>query len=94
MLKPTHAVTMHAILVLPMLAWILSFAPWSERRRVGAVLAAAGGYIAFAGVVVATNVAGIELREASSATIALSAAGVGLLLGIGGVAVFSSRRAG
>ena len=25
-LKPTHAVTMHAILVLPLLAWLLSFA--------------------------------------------------------------------
>src|SRR5438093_2182892 len=32
-LKPTHGVTMHGILVLPALAWLLSFARWSERRR-------------------------------------------------------------
>jgi hypothetical protein len=39
-LKPIHAVTMHAILVLPALAWLLSFATWSERRRVLVVLVA------------------------------------------------------
>ncbi len=93
-LKPIHAVTMHAVLVIPMVAWLLSFAHWSERRRVIAVLVAGGGYLALAGVVVAANVAGIELRQASPAMIALSAVGVGLLVGTGGVAVFASRRAG
>ena len=32
-LKPTHAVTMHAILVLPLLAWLLSMTDWNERRQ-------------------------------------------------------------
>ena len=32
-LKPTHAVTLHAILVLPALAWLVSFADWSEESR-------------------------------------------------------------
>ncbi len=45
-LKPIHAVTMHAILVLPLLAWLLSFVDWPERRRVVAVLVASGIYIA------------------------------------------------
>jgi len=58
-LKPTHFVTMHAILVLPMLAWLLSFAHWSERRRIGAVLLAAAGYIAVAGVVAVANASGM-----------------------------------
>jgi hypothetical protein len=60
-LKPTHAVTMHAILVLPALAWLLSFIEWSERRRTAAVLVAAAGYIAIGGVVTVANVAGIDL---------------------------------
>src|SRR5439155_9510191 len=47
-LKPTHAVTMHAILLLPALAWLLSFARWSERRRLQVVLLSAAGYIALA----------------------------------------------
>src|SRR5262245_36788305 len=52
-LKPIHAVTMHAILILPGLAWLLSFVNWSERRRTGVVLLAAAGYVVIAAVVVA-----------------------------------------
>jgi len=55
-LKPTHAVTMHAILVLPVLAWLLSFARWSERRRVEMVLLGAAGYIALAVAVAVWNI--------------------------------------
>lgn len=33
-LKPLHAVAMHAILIVPGLAWLLKFADWTERRRV------------------------------------------------------------
>jgi hypothetical protein len=47
-LKPAHAVTMHAILVLPALAWLLSFTNWSEQRRLRLVLTASGGFVAFA----------------------------------------------
>src|SRR4029453_6950016 len=50
-MKPIHAVTMHAILVLPALAWALSFVNWSERRRIGVVLLATAGYLAAAGTV-------------------------------------------
>jgi hypothetical protein len=62
-LKPTHAVTMHAVLVLPVLAWLMSFANWSERRRLGVVLLAAAGYVVLAGVVAIGNVVGLELRQ-------------------------------
>jgi hypothetical protein len=54
---------MHAILVLPALAWLLSFANWSERRRLGVVLLAAAGYVALAGLVVAGNVIGFALLD-------------------------------
>ena len=62
-LKPTHAVTMHAILVLPALAWLLSFTDWTERRRLGVVLLAAAGYVVVAGVVIVGNVAGLNGAE-------------------------------
>ncbi|GAA1209455.1 hypothetical protein [Pseudonocardia alaniniphila] len=43
-LKPVHGVALHAILVLPALAWALGRTSWSERRRVRAVAAAAVAY--------------------------------------------------
>ena len=54
-LKPIHAVTMHAILVLPALAWLLSFVNWTEQRRVAVVLVASAGYIVLVGVVAVRN---------------------------------------
>jgi hypothetical protein len=57
-LKPTHAVTMHAILVLPLLAWLLSFADWSERDRLRAVLLASTAYFVLASVIAISNIAG------------------------------------
>src|SRR5262245_24309800 len=62
-LKPTHAVTMHAILALPALAWLLSFANWSERRRLGVVLVAAAGYVVLAGAAVIGNVIRLALVD-------------------------------
>lgn len=58
-LKPLHAVAMHAVLVLPALAWLLAHTSWAEERRLrlvwvavaaDAVLTAVVGYEAFAGV--------------------------------------------
>jgi hypothetical protein len=54
-LKPTHAVTMHAILVLPLLAWLLSFADWSEDRKTRIVLAASTAYLVLATAVAVAN---------------------------------------
>ena len=58
-LKPTHAVTMHAILVLPLLAWLLSFADWSERDRLRVVLLASAAYVVLASVIAIGNIAGM-----------------------------------
>ena len=58
-LKPTHAVTMHGILVLPLLAWLLSFADWSERDRLRVVLLASAAYLALASAFAIRNIAGI-----------------------------------
>jgi hypothetical protein len=59
-LKPIHAVTMHAILVLPVLAWLLSFANLSERQRLQIVRAGAAAYLIVALVVAAGTVAGLR----------------------------------
>ena len=90
-LKQTHAVTMHAILVLPALAWLLSFADWSEQRRVAAVLVAAAGYVALAGVVAVANVAGIGAEQIPPRLMALFSVGGVLLLGTV-FAIFAGRQ--
>src|SRR5262249_20435147 len=50
-LKPIHGVAMHAILVLPGLAWALSLADWTEQARTRAVLLATAGYAVIVSVV-------------------------------------------
>ncbi|MFG2887163.1 hypothetical protein ACGFYV_33580 [Streptomyces sp. NPDC048297] len=52
-LKPLHGVSLHAVLVLPLLAWLLSRTSWSERTRWRIVATAVGCYgaaVAGAGV--------------------------------------------
>src|SRR6266542_3304231 len=49
-MKVPHAVAMHAVQVLPALAWLLGFARLPERRRVGLVWAATTGYGALVAV--------------------------------------------
>ena len=56
-LKPTHAVTMHAILVLPALAWLLSRGTLSEERQVRIVRLACVAYVVLAAGVVIGNIA-------------------------------------
>ena len=49
-LKVPHAVALHAVQVLPVLAWLLSYAAWDERRRHRVVLAGVAGYVGLVGV--------------------------------------------
>lgn len=91
-LKPTHAAAMHAILALPALAWLLSFANWSERSRLRVVVVAAAGYVVLAGVVTVGNVIGLGLRELPAATLVLCAVGTVLLLAAGILALSAVGR--
>jgi hypothetical protein len=43
-LKPVHGVSLHGVLVLPALAWLLARLPWPESRRTRVVAAAVGAY--------------------------------------------------
>ncbi|MFF4036433.1 hypothetical protein [Streptomyces sp. NPDC001816] len=45
-LKPLHGVSLHAVLVPPLLAWLLSRTSWSERARWRVVATAVGCYAA------------------------------------------------
>jgi hypothetical protein len=92
-LKPTHAVTMHAILLLPALAWLLSFANWTEQRRLGVVLMAGAGYVVLGGVVAAGNFVGLDLRQMSAPTVCLFALGALLLLATVLLALSAAARA-
>src|SRR5215471_15544098 len=44
-MKVPHALSLHALQVLPVLTWLLSFADWSEARRTRTVIVAAAGYV-------------------------------------------------
>jgi hypothetical protein len=87
-MKPIHGVTMHAILVLPGLAWVLTFADWSERRRIAAVLAAAAGYAAITGAIALE----VGLGQTTTATNVLFVIGVALFLATGVWAAIAVRR--
>ena len=91
-LKPTHAVTMHAILVIPLLAWLVSFADWSERRRAGVVALGAAGYAALAGVIAFENVVGAPPSRTSPGVTALVVSGVLGLVAAGFLAVSGITR--
>ena len=58
-LKPMHAVGMHAILVLPLIARLFSFVDWSEEQRVTAIKIAAGAYVLVAVAVTGANLIGL-----------------------------------
>jgi hypothetical protein len=63
-LKPAHAALLHAITVLPVLAWLASYTSWAEARRVRVMVLASVSYLAVAAVVLAGTVlgAGIGVR--------------------------------
>jgi hypothetical protein len=53
--KPMHAVTMHAVLILPALAWLLTQTGWTESRQVRSVAVAVAIYTLIAGGVAVAN---------------------------------------
>jgi hypothetical protein len=78
-MKVPHAVAIHAIQVLPALAWLLSFATISERRRVGLVGTATVGYVALVTVSLLQTAVGLAPLEVGGVAGLLYLLGVGLL---------------
>jgi hypothetical protein len=91
-MKVPHAVAMHAIQVLPGLAWLLGFAALPERRRAGLVWAATVGYGALVAVSLAQTAAGLAPLDLGVVAAVLSLLGV-LLLGTAfGAALLALRN--
>ena len=53
-----HLLSFHSLLILSALAWLLSFASLSERRRTSVILTAAAGYVALVAVSLAQALVG------------------------------------
>ena len=86
-LKPLHAVAMHAILVLPALAWILRFTRWPEAHRMRVVITAIVADALLTAVIGVESFAGIDPLAAPLPLMGLSALGLAALAGTGVYAV-------
>jgi hypothetical protein len=89
--KPTHAVTMHAILVLPVLAWLISFANWTETRRTRVVTLGTASYLVVAAVVSIQNTLGRDPWD-GMLPVALLIIGLAGLVMAGGLALDGVTR--
>jgi hypothetical protein len=78
-MKLPHAVAIHAIQVLPGLAWLLSFAHIPEPRRLGLVWTAAGGYLALVVVNLLQTATGTAPFDVGVVAAVLYLLGAGLL---------------
>jgi len=80
LLKVPHAVTLHALQVLPALAWLLLFTNWPESRRTKGVIVAAAGYIGLAAVSVLQTFSGlapIDLNLLTALLLGICVIGIG-----------------
>jgi hypothetical protein len=85
-LKPLHAVAMHAVLVLPALAWLLAHTSWPEERRLRLVRVAVAADAVLTVVVGVEAFAGIPPLAPTFALGVLSAAALVVLAAAGLVA--------
>jgi hypothetical protein len=90
-MKVPHAVSMHAIQVLPILAWLLGFAAVAERRRLVLLRAATAGYLALVAVSLLQTAAGSAPLDVGVAAAALYLLGV-VLLGVAFLAALLALR--
>ncbi len=82
-LKPLHAVAMHAILVLPALAWVLRFTRWPEAHRLLVVKIAVAADAVLTAVIGVESFTGVDPLAAPLPVLALSLLSLGLLAGTG-----------
>ncbi|MDQ7805067.1 hypothetical protein Q5425_15080 [Amycolatopsis sp. A133] len=82
-LKPLHAVAMHAILVLPALAWILRFTPHPEPHRLRIVKTAVAADALLTAVIGVESFTGIDPLAAPLPLMVLSALAAAVLAGTG-----------
>jgi hypothetical protein len=80
-IKVPHAVSLHAVQLLPALAWLLGFTAWAERRRAQVVLVAAAGYLGLFLVTVIQTFSGVPTLELDAGVAVLLAASALALAG-------------
>jgi hypothetical protein len=78
-MKVPHAVAIHAIQVLPALAWLLSFTTLPERRRLSLMVTATLGYVALVVVSLVQTATGMAPLDVGALAAVLYLLGVGLL---------------
>jgi hypothetical protein len=91
-LKPAHAVAMHAILVIPGLAWLLTFARWPERRRLLVVRLGVAGYLLLTAAVIVESVGHVSPLNAPLAGTVISAAGLTAVVTAGVIGLYGLFR--
>ncbi|HEY0453777.1 hypothetical protein [Actinophytocola sp.] len=89
-LKPAHAVTMHAILVIPGLAWLLTFTTWPERTRMRIVQLGAGGYLVLSVVVLVEAITKVPPLAAPLVPTLLSIVGLAALVTAGVIGIYGA----
>ncbi len=82
-LKPAHAVTMHAILVIPGLAWLVSFTRWSDRKQLRVVQLGAFGYLLLSAVILVESFTRVSPFDAPAPATATAAIGLFALVTAG-----------
>ncbi|HYQ70022.1 hypothetical protein [Actinophytocola sp.] len=91
-LKPAHAVTMHAVLVIPALAWLLSFTRWGENQQTKIVRLGIVGYAVLATVIIVESVTHTSPLTAPPLAIAVSGLGLAALVVAAGLGVYGILR--
>jgi len=91
-LKPAHAVTMHAILVIPGLAWLLSFTRWGENHQTNIVRLGIVGYAILSVVVIVESFTHTPPLTAPPLAMAVSGLGLAALAAAGGLGLFGVLR--
>jgi hypothetical protein len=82
-LKPAHAVTMHAILVIPALAWLVSFTHWGENQQLNVVRLGVAGYGLLSIVIIIESATRTSPLSAPPLAMAVSGLGLAVLLAAG-----------
>jgi hypothetical protein len=93
-LKPAHAVAMHAILVIPGLAWLLTFTRWPERTRLHVVQLGVTGYLLLTAVTIVESFTHVSPLGAPLIGTLASTAGLGAVILAGALGVYGVFRTG
>ena len=91
-LKPAHFVAMHAILVIPGMAWLLTFTRWPEETRLRIVQLGVAGYLLLTAVTIIESVTHVSPLRAPMIGSVGSAIGVAAIIAAGVTALYGVTR--